>query len=229
MIKSFPLFFTKSVLSTWPSLEPFSSTYLLKHSYNALKAYFNKDSFQKFEYMIRKIRILKIWGGGYSKKTSSKKPFKKAHLTSIWKSLMPMYDANAKRMQMASKRATVPKFSSKSIPSSWLCPFATNLVLFLATFPLLSKLWQNTHFVLITGGSLGRDVRNHTWFLSYCPSSSCIAITQFGSFIASKRFFGSMSDTKEENAQKFRREDLVRIPVDISVSKFYAGWYDLYL
>ena len=38
-----------------------------------------------------------------------------------------------------------------------------------------------------------------------------------------------MSEIKEENAQKFQREDLVRIPVDISVSKFYAGWYDLYL
>src|SRR6185437_4532567 len=49
--------------------------------------------------------------------SSSIKPFKKADLTSIWKTLKLLEAANARKIRIASKRATGAKVSSKSIPS----------------------------------------------------------------------------------------------------------------
>jgi len=82
---------------------------LLSHSYEALRAYFKP--------------LRGLWSlhtgfanselsnpGGYSMYTSLfKKPFKEAHLTSIWNDLMLVWDVNVNNMQMASNLATCAK------------------------------------------------------------------------------------------------------------------------
>ena len=77
-----------------------------------------------------------------------------------------MYEAKANSIRMASSRAIRAKVLSKSIPSSWLYPLATNLALFLITFPASSNLVLKTHFVPITKWLLGLEVSVQTQFCS---------------------------------------------------------------
>ena len=76
-----------------------------------------------------------------------------------------------------------------------LC-WATNLALFLVITPFSSCLLQKTHLVPMTL-VLGCSTKVHTWFLSKLLSSSCMAITQFGSPSACSTLRGFKEETNE--------------------------------
>ena len=108
-------------------------------------------------------------------------------------------------MRIASSLATGANVSSKSIPSTWVYPWATRRALFLTTWPCSSCLFRYIHFVpimLCLRGS-GRLTSSQTLFSLNYWSSSCIAWTHSGSIKASATFLGSDIDTNEKCPQKF--------------------------
>ena len=108
-------------------------------------------------------------------------------------------------MRMASSLATGANVSSKSMPSTWVYPWATRRALFLTTWPCSSCLLRYIHLVpimLCFCGS-GRLTSSHTLFSSNCWSSSCIAWIHSGSMKASSTFLGSDIETNAKCPQKF--------------------------
>ena len=67
---------------------------------------------------------------------------------------------------MASNLVTRANILSKSIPSYWLYPLATNLALFLIIFSSSSNLFLYTHLVPIIGWFLGLATSVYILFLS---------------------------------------------------------------
>ena len=82
--------------------------------------------------MVKKVRVLKpLW---LLNTSSFKNPFKKALFTSIWYNLKFIMHAMEKRIRIDSCLATGAKDSSKSMPSTWVYPWATNQDLFWNNF-----------------------------------------------------------------------------------------------
>ena len=69
------------------------------------------------------------------------------------------------------------KDSSKSMPSTWVYPWATNLDLFQITSPSSSVLFLNIHLELMTCVSLGLGTSSHTSFLTNWCNSWCMDST----------------------------------------------------
>jgi hypothetical protein len=87
----------------------------------------------------------------------------------------------ARSIQIASSHATVAKVSLKSIPLTWVNPWATNFALFLVTTPCSSCLLQKTYLVSMTL-LLGFFSPTPTLdFSRSCLTLLCIVIIQSGS------------------------------------------------
>ena len=114
--------------------------------------------------------------------------------------------AMERRIRIDSSLATGAKDSSKSMPSTWVYPWATNLDLFRTTSPSSSFLFLKIHLVLMTCVSLGLGTSSHTSFLTNWCNSWCMDFIQFSSSNASSTFFNS-NWTREQ---------------------FYVTWFTLY-
>ena len=189
--RKFSPLLTNKVRSAWPLLKPWSKRYVVRRSYQALGAYFSPyNAFFSLNTWSRK------WGSwnpfGCSTNTSSFKiPFKKALFMSIWYNLKFIMHAIERRIWIDSNHATGAKDSSKSMPSTWVYPWATNLDLFRITSPSSSILFLNIHLVRMTCVSLGLGTSSYTSFLTNWCNSWCMDSIQFSSFNASSTFFGS--------------------------------------
>ena len=127
---------------------------------------------------------------GYSTFTSSCNiPFKNALLTSIRYSLKFKWLAMAKNILMDFSLATGAKFSSKSIPSTYVYPWATSVDLFLITVLCSSDLFLKIHLVPITFTPFGLGTNSYTSFRTNWWSSSWVELTQLASWSTSSTFF----------------------------------------
>ena len=128
--RDFSSLFTNRVRSTWHLLKPWSNRYVVRWSYQALGACFGPyNAFFSLSTWSKK------WGSwnpfGCSTNTSSfKNPFKKALFTSIWYNLKFIIHTMERRIRIDSSLTTRANDSSKSMPSTWVYPWATNLDLF---------------------------------------------------------------------------------------------------
>ena len=190
-MRDFSSLLTNRVQSTWPLLKPWFNRYVVSRSYQALSAFFSPyNAFFSLSTWFGK------WGSwnpfGVSTNTSSfKNSFKKAPFTSIWHNLKFIIHAMERRIQIDSSLAARANDSSKSMPSTWVYPWATNLDLFWTTSPSSSVLFLKIHLVPITCVSLGLGSNSYTSFLTNWCNSWWMDSTQFSSLKASSTFLGS--------------------------------------
>ena len=90
-----------------------------------------------------------------------------------------------RRIQIDSSLAIGANDSSKSMPSTSIYTWATNLDLFWTTSPSSSVLFLKIHLVPITCVSLGLGTNSYTSFLINWYNSWCMDSTQFSSLKAS--------------------------------------------
>src|SRR3954454_1816281 len=87
--------------------------------------------------------------------------------------------------------------------------------------PLSSTLFLKTHLVpMMLLSPLGLGTNFQTLFLSNSSNSSCIALIQSGSFMASLMFFGSCKETKHCIVHRVCKPDLV---LDSRI--WLGGWF----
>ena len=109
--------------------------------------------------------------------------------------------------------------------------FATSLTLFLTIFPSAFSLFLKTHLVPTMFWFTGLETRVHTWFLSICSSSSCMAFTHDSYFKASWMSFGSICEMNAiwSSCGTCLNEDLVLVPSWRFPKIFSIEWFLEYL